>query len=170
MIRLFYDISMTLEALSDRLGGAPGVTHERSFVESEKARVGKVLEETFVKTLVGAKLKSDVLIAGVGLKAVDCREEGGPPDGGGLGRLTEETHEGQKRVRARNELEALCILADEKLGLYPNVSVVREYDSDEVWCWTVKIKGGAPVDVEVRHPDLLVALGMAASALDTEGV
>jgi len=97
-----------------------------------------------------------------------------PPDGG-LGKLTEETREGQKRVRARTELEALCVQADETLGGLATVSAERNWIAaaqaaeDPPFVWVVRVEA-EPVYLEARHPDLLVALGMAASAIKTEGV
>jgi hypothetical protein len=176
MIRLFYDISVTMEVLPDKLGGFPGVTHERSTIEAEKARVGKVLTEALMEKFAGLK-RQGVLIAGVGLKAVDCREEGGPPDGGGPGGLIGENvrKTEQPRQPSRDLLQSFCDLADAQLKYRARVTVEREppdggkLTSPNPLCWVVRVEGG-PARIEVRHPDYRVALGMAASALDTEGV
>ena len=145
--------------------------------EADRMVLEKELTGALSANLLKTKVKDGVYPAFIAQVSILSDTPAVPrmEDGGGFSRLTEETREGQKRVRARNELEALCVLVDEKLGTTATVSagrnpVVVAGTVEEGPCvWVVRVEA-EPVYLEARHPDLLVALGMAASALKTEGV
>lgn len=174
-MKLVYEFKVTMQVLADRLSGVFGVTHPPEVYEDEKARVEKLLTQLMLERIGGAEKFHGFLISSMGVIPIDSRVEAENKEGAGLSRLISEAKENKGQPTRSDLIQAICELADGRMKCRPKVEVERRWVSGAqplspgVWCWVVRVDSGA-VRIEVQHPDYRVATGMAAAALNTEGM